>query len=495
MAPEGLSFCRFTGERKYAKATRQRFARQTKGRNPKMKKLFQKTVLVLTMALMGACDEKMLGESDASTPASESCVLYAAPGAEADAGTGESETSPLSSVDAVVSKASALKSRCGDATEVRFADGSLSNEQLGIATEALKSAGIKVGKYSTNNTAGTPSLTSDQAHDAQKLTIPSNVNLETSLDLTDKLPGIDGSLGSQDFVSRQGTSPWWQEYSSDNIFYDTGNVAIGANEGAVSKLQIHGTESGKSADTMPVGTVRIESTNAQYMFLDGNEIDSYANTSPWGVTTLHLNYNSKSNLTMVRNGGIVGIGADPVSNMEMTVKGLALNSTASQGTLQVTDPDGAKMVMDSNEINGNGGLYLNHRSNQFVMMCGAGCNVGVGYFNVDTLKGYSQKLVVDGGIRAEELVLDNVAGADFVFEDEYDLMSLEEVSSFVEENRHLPGIAAADEMKTNGLAMGEFQIQLLQKVEELTLYAIEQNERIKKMEQENRSLWQLVEAK
>jgi hypothetical protein len=90
------------------------------------------------------------------------------------------------------------------------------------------------------------------------------------------------------------------------------------------------------------------------------------------------------------------------------------------------------------------------------------------------------------------VVVDTV-GADFVFEDDYDLMSLDEVSSFVEENHHLPGIASADEMKTDGLAMGEFQIQLLQKVEELTLYAIEQNERTKKLEEENNRLQNMLE--
>ncbi|MDR2887517.1 MAG: hypothetical protein LBV26_05900 [Bacteroidales bacterium] len=65
------------------------------------------------------------------------------------------------------------------------------------------------------------------------------------------------------------------------------------------------------------------------------------------------------------------------------------------------------------------------------------------------------------------------AGADFVFNDNYRLRPLDEVETFIKDNRHLPDIAPADDMVQNGVNMGEFQIQLLQKIEELTLYIIE----------------------
>ncbi len=78
----------------------------------------------------------------------------------------------------------------------------------------------------------------------------------------------------------------------------------------------------------------------------------------------------------------------------------------------------------------------------------------------------------------------DAVGADFVFEDDYDLMSLDEVESFVEKNNHLPGVESAESMQINGLEMGEFQIKLLQKIEELTLYVIEQNKRIAELEKD-----------
>ena len=80
------------------------------------------------------------------------------------------------------------------------------------------------------------------------------------------------------------------------------------------------------------------------------------------------------------------------------------------------------------------------------------------------------------------------AGADFVFEEDYALRPLSELDRFVKENKHLPEIAPAAQMVKEGVNTGEFQIQLLQKIEELTLYVIAQEKRIEALEAENQSL-------
>lgn len=87
------------------------------------------------------------------------------------------------------------------------------------------------------------------------------------------------------------------------------------------------------------------------------------------------------------------------------------------------------------------------------------------------------KLDVNGITRTTKLVV-NSTGADFVFEKGYQLPSLDSVEAFVKVNRHLPGIAPAAEMQKEGLEVGEQQTKLLQKIEELTLYLIEQNKKI-----------------
>ncbi len=93
-------------------------------------------------------------------------------------------------------------------------------------------------------------------------------------------------------------------------------------------------------------------------------------------------------------------------------------------------------------------------------------NVGIGTTNP------TAKLTVAGDIRAREIKVEANAGADFVFAEDYRLRSLPEVEQFITENKHLPDIAPANEMIEKGIDMGEMQIKLLQKIEELTLYVI-----------------------
>ncbi len=65
-------------------------------------------------------------------------------------------------------------------------------------------------------------------------------------------------------------------------------------------------------------------------------------------------------------------------------------------------------------------------------------------------------------------------------------MSVDSLSEYIETNKHLPDVPSADEMQAEGLDLAEMNIILLQKIEELTLYIIEQNKRIEKLEQENK---------
>lgn len=88
-------------------------------------------------------------------------------------------------------------------------------------------------------------------------------------------------------------------------------------------------------------------------------------------------------------------------------------------------------------------------------------------------------LTVAGGINAQEiLVTETAGGADFVFEDDYKLKTLFDVEEYIKQNKHLPEIPSAQQMEQDGINMGELQIKLLQKVEELTLYIIQQQKEI-----------------
>ncbi len=87
-------------------------------------------------------------------------------------------------------------------------------------------------------------------------------------------------------------------------------------------------------------------------------------------------------------------------------------------------------------------------------------------------------LTVNGAIHAKEVLVDMNILADYVFNSDYTLMPLHKVEAFVKTNKHLPEIPSAAEVKEKGLNMGEMQNKLLQKIEELTLYVIEQQKQI-----------------
>ncbi|HEV8513589.1 MAG TPA: hypothetical protein VGQ59_09935 [Cyclobacteriaceae bacterium] len=97
-----------------------------------------------------------------------------------------------------------------------------------------------------------------------------------------------------------------------------------------------------------------------------------------------------------------------------------------------------------------------------------GGNVGIGNNNPDA------KLTVSGQVHAQEVkVTVNAPGPDYVFEKDYKLTSLEEIKNYIDQNRHLPEIPSAKEMEKNGVQLGEMNMLLLKKIEELTLYMID----------------------
>ncbi len=110
--------------------------------------------------------------------------------------------------------------------------------------------------------------------------------------------------------------------------------------------------------------------------------------------------------------------------------------------------------------------------------------VGIGTITPDEL------LTVKGNIHAQEVQVD-LAGAlapDYVFEKyyegvsqlkvDYTMPTLEEVAQFTRKHKHLPNIPSAQELEENGMHLKEMTRLLLQKIEELTLYTIEQQKEI-----------------
>ncbi|SNR79662.1 hypothetical protein [Flavobacterium sp. ov086] len=110
-------------------------------------------------------------------------------------------------------------------------------------------------------------------------------------------------------------------------------------------------------------------------------------------------------------------------------------------------------------------------------------NVGIGTITTGT-----HKLAVEGSIGAREVKVQATGWADFVFKKEYNLPTLQEVEKHITEKGHLENIPSEEDVLKNGINLGEMNAKLLQKIEELTLYVIDQNKKIEELIKETKIL-------
>jgi len=198
-------------------------------------------------------------------------------------------------------------------------------------------------------------------------------------------------------------------------------------------------------------------------------------TGNLGIGTLNPN----SKLT-IRSGG-TGVSIHPGTAPYFGT--LAFNRESQNG--EIFDPNGQAFQINNGGsdknlhfqvYNGNGSLV----TNDALVINGINGNVGIGTPNT------TSKLTVAGNIASREVKVSVDAGADFVFENNYNLPSLDSIDKFVKENKHLPEIASAKEMQREGISLSEMNIKLLQKIEEMTLHMIAQNKKINELEIKNK---------
>ena len=123
-----------------------------------------------------------------------------------------------------------------------------------------------------------------------------------------------------------------------------------------------------------------------------------------------------------------------------------------------------------------------------LMWIGGNGNVGIGTSNTG-----SNKLAVEGTIGARKMVVTQTNPfPDYVFDCDYALPSLRSLSSYIQAHHHLPELPSADSVARGGLDLGSNQTALVKKIEELTLYILDQDkhraEQDRKMEELNRML-------
>lgn len=130
---------------------------------------------------------------------------------------------------------------------------------------------------------------------------------------------------------------------------------------------------------------------------------------------------------------------------------------------------------------------------------GIGYKLSVGYpgvynssyqLDISGTSHFSGKMIVKNDIESKKIRVSTTPGSvpDYVFQPSYQLRSLSDLESFVKINSHLPNIPSAKEMEANGQDVGDMQLRLLEKVEELVLYTIEQQKEIDALKKEIKTL-------
>lgn len=253
-------------------------------------------------------------------------------------------------------------------------------------------------------------------------------------------------------------------------------------------------------------------------------LDVSSNSTAQGIIIRNRPQNDYSNLLFYDNAGSVGLGGvgsaqnrvrimaggigDAFERFTITSSGLiGVNSLTPLNTFEVKVPTSSGTSSSDGISIHDGATYrlgINIGVNtaqeysylqavkggigqKNIIMNPTGGNVGIGTTTTGT-----HKLAVEGSIGAREIKVMASGWSDFVFKKEYNLPTLAEVEKHIAEKGHLKDIPSEEDVLKNGINLGEMNSKLLQKIEELTLYSIQQNKKIEDQSKEIESLKSLA---
>jgi hypothetical protein len=271
-------------------------------------------------------------------------------------------------------------------------------------------------------------------------------------------------------------APTWNSSAANQtttLWPTTANVGIGVSK-PVARMQVLGTE---IAQTPGSGYLVLGSEKSLHMQIDRNEI-RVSGPSEETVGALYLQ----------RLGGPISIHSSQDVSQRIVFP--------AEGGLAVGTTDPYTFAVDE-------GLQLAHweRPNAALAVAGhiytqivvahegrfqerlrvgpRGNHIPAGAWDTS----HSDAVAMIGGkLTAHEIVVHIDHWADDVFSDDYELRSLESTKAFIEANHHLPDVPSEAEVQAKGVDLAEMNAVLLRKVEELTLHAIAQQDRIDALE-------------
>lgn len=280
-----------------------------------------------------------------------------------------------------------------------------------------------------------------------------------------------------------------------------GNVGIGTPNPA-SKLDVFRNSGNETIATFRTneGTINISAAGSSTENPTYINYISSRNASNSAYEDFAIKTGGGIGQFLVKTNGNIGIGTDQ-PNFRLDVNG-DFGTSGSRFTVAQGIINQNSTIENWGSASNQGGLSFNYNGKStpggtsqayfrdFAIYNGKGDIVG--FFDgsnkslgIGTTTTGSHKLAVEGSIGARGVKVEATGWSDFVFKNDYNLRTLEQVESFINKNNHLPEIPSEIEVIENGIDLGQMDSKLLQKIEELTLYMIEMNKEIKEVKAEN----------
>lgn len=377
----------------------------------------------------------------------------------------------------------------GLSNEMRLVSGSTTSQGFGFYLNQIGSAAF-------GDTRPTPVAKIDGlgnfglgiAAPTSRLHVVGGGNTTVDVKVTGRIATGDANNAGGVFLNSSQTMLIGQSPGTSNL--------VQIQNGSANRLTIDnlGNVGINTGTTTPTARLQVVGTGAAYVDVrvngriasgdagnNGGVFVNSLNTLMFGqvdANTLGL-WNNAGWMLVAKPTGFIGIGTtSPNARLDVVGQGNNFVDVRVNGRMQTGD------------ANGNGGVYLNNSSSMLVGQSSAtqmglynngwrlvvnnAGNVGIGTTNTG-----SYKLAVEGKIGAREVNVNTTTPwPDYVFKDDYKLPSLQSVENYIDKNKHLPEVPTEKEVTENGLNLGEMNALLLKKIEELTLYVIQQQKEI-----------------
>ncbi len=225
-----------------------------------------------------------------------------------------------------------------------------------------------------------------------------------------------------------------------------------------------------------------------------------------GGGSLHFNvrnnYGTDMEAVTISSDGNLGVGiSNPTSKLSVSGN-ITTTSKMFFRNLDGTGTAGFGKSGDGKNIHLEGTALLPHTNNiqnlgsnyyRFNNIYSSGLGSFAGKVVIGASNPGNYKLAVEGQIGARSIKVTSAAWADYVFSPTYLLTDLYEVEGFIKMNGHLPNVPSAKEIEEDGFVLEEMDSKLMEKIEELTLYMIEQQKQLDKQAEEIEKLTQALE--